>query len=418
MRRPGDVTDAAPSMLGFDLVRPLETDWRESLDDVAKMRRWPTSHDVSRLARHVKALSAAYNDPTRARATAATDGAARLGFFFARDVPKSAAAVRELVSTGAIGLDRDLRVLDLGAGMGAATWGIARAIDAAGGRGKVEATWVDPDRTALEVGVDLLRHRQGAASLGIRVDAVAESLTRLGGLGSFDLIVASGLLSELDVVADGPTRVERHATLLAHLIERHAASNGSLVIVEPALRDRTRHLHAVRNALLTRGHTVFAPCLHSAPCPALERPPDWCHDDLRVDLPPWLIPVARASGLRYEGLTLAYLVIRRDGMRLADALACRETATRARVVSEAMRSKGKRDAFLCGEFLTKDDDRATGVAARVRATRLDREGSELNAAWESVGRGDLLVFDPPLRSPSPRIGAFTAVRSVDRTPPR
>src|SRR5258708_26429783 len=109
-------------MLGGALVRSLEDDWRDVLDGVAKARGWPTSRDVAALASRVAALSAAYNDPGRARAAVRDAGAARLGFSFARDVPKGAAAVRELVALRALVPAAALRVLDVGAGLGATTW--------------------------------------------------------------------------------------------------------------------------------------------------------------------------------------------------------------------------------------------------------------------------------------------------------
>ena len=435
-----------PLMLGLDLVRPLEPDWRGSVDDVARAQRWPTTHDVARLAASVRALSAAYNDPSQARASAETDGAARLGFFFARDVPKGAAAVRELVATGALRLDEVLRVLDLGAGMGASTWGIARALEAAGKRGTVHATWVDTDRRALDVGMALASRREGRSPIALRVDAQQGSLTQLGPLGTFDVVMASGLLSELDVGMDGPTRVQRHAALVSNLLEHGTQPHGAVVLVEPALRDRTRHLHAVRDALLALGEleggreappasmgelergreappssmarTVFAPCLHTGTCPALVRESDWCHEDLRIDLPTWLVPVARAAGLRHEGLTFAYLILRRDGIRLVDALASAGPCTRARVVSESMRTKGKREAFLCGEFPSGSNDPSARSAARVRATRLDRDRTELNAAWEHVDRGDLLVIDPAIEPSRARVGRNADVKSIDRCPGR
>ena len=70
-----------------------------------------------------------------------------------------------------------------------------------------------------------------------------------------------------------------------------------LVVVEPALRDRTRHLHRVRERLMaSEAVTLFAPCLHRAACPALATKGDWCHEDLPLDLPEWLVPLARAAG--------------------------------------------------------------------------------------------------------------------------
>jgi hypothetical protein len=194
--------------------------------------------------------------------------------------------------------------------------------------------------------------------------------------------------------------------MLRGWLERRVNEGGSLVIVEPALRDRTRHLHRVRDALVAAGATLFAPCLHAGACPALVRETDWCHEDLDVDLPEWLVPVARAAGLRREGLTFSYLVLRRDGRTLAAAVRASPSASVLRVVSGAMPSKGKREAFLCGELL---DAAGARVPARVKAARLDREETAANAAWDAAARGDLLVAEPALQLDRPRVGPDTAL---------
>ncbi|HEY8042552.1 MAG TPA: small ribosomal subunit Rsm22 family protein [Polyangiaceae bacterium] len=399
-------------MLGRDLVRPLDDGWRETLDAVARSRGWPTSRDVARLAARVTDLSAAYNDASRARAGVRDAGAARLGFSFARDVPKGAAAVRELVATGVLRLGGVLRVLDVGAGLGATTWGVVRALEASGARGAVEVTWVDADAEALDLAAAVARRRAGHGAVELRPRTAARAVGPLDDLGRFGLVLAGQVLSELDVGAPDEVRVERHASLLRGWLERRVDDHGALVVVEPALRDRTRHLHRVRDALAASGATVFAPCLHAAPCPALARDTDWCHEDLPVDLPPWLVPVARAAGLRHEGLTFSYLVLRRDGASLAGVVPARSGAARLRVVSDAMPSKGKREAFVCGEL-------ASGgglVPARVRAMRLDRDATEANAAWDRLAKGDILTIEPAPQLDRARIGRGTQVSatSADR----
>lgn len=110
---------------------------------------------------------------------------------------------------------------------------------------------------------------------------------------------------------------------------------------------------------------------------------DWCHEDLPIDLPEWLHPVARAAGLRYEGLTFSYLVIRHAGLPTL-----REHAP-LRVVSDLIRTKGKREAWVCGDPLSDGGERKT------RRVRLDRDASSSNRAWEEVGRGDLISLTPP-----------------------
>jgi ribosomal protein RSM22 (predicted rRNA methylase) len=424
------------------LVRPLEDDWRDAIDAVARARSWPTSRDVAKLGARVAELSRAYNDPSRARAAMAEAGAARLGFSFARDVPKGAGAVRELVATGALRMpaDRPLRVLDLGAGLGATTWGLARALEAAGAAGVIEATWLDTDAQALDLGAALVRARQTAVTSPIRLDVT----TRIGSVGMtavldrFDVVLLGQVLSELEVALTEDERRADHAELLRALVEDRIELDGAVVVIEPALRDRTRHLHRVRDAVLAEAAaaraagsepgaesvTLFAPCLHEGPCPALARESDWCHEDLSVDLPAWLVPVARAAGLRHEGLTFSYLVLRRRGPRLVDAIAMTSpsesaaTAVRLRVVSEAIRTKGKREAFVCGELMQASgllDASATPMLApgRVRLMRLDRDANPGNAAWERITRGDLLVVAPPPALERPRIGSTSSASHAD-----
>jgi SAM-dependent methyltransferase len=398
-------------MIGLALVRPLEDDWRRTLDAIALRRRWPTSCDVAELAARVARLSRAYNDATVASTDVRDAGPARLGFSFARDVPKGAAAVRELVALGLLRLDHgSLRVLDVGAGLGATTWGVVRALEAGGGGGEVQATWLDPDAQALELGTGLLRERERDSTPGriaLRVTAIRRSVSSadgLDGLGRFDLVLVGQVLSELDVGASGEDRVRRHSALLHGLLERCTTDQGALVVVEPALRDRSRHLHAVRDELVAQGATIFAPCLHSGQCPALARESDWCHEDLPVDLPRWLWPVATAAGLRREGLTFSYLVARRDGGRLAEAPG-RTPAVRLRVVSQPMRTKGKRELFVCGDLVGA----GAMVARRLKTMRLDRDAGPPNAAWAKLMRGDVVTVDPPPTEERPRVDAATRI---------
>jgi SAM-dependent methyltransferase len=403
-------------MLGRDLVRPLESDWREVIDAIARARGWPTTSEPAKLGARVRELSDAYNDPTRAKASARDAGAGRLGFSFARDVPKGAAAVRELVATGLLRVSGTLRVLDVGAGLGATTWGVLRALDAAGQCGIVDATLVDADAAALDLARAIAAAGPRQSTMSLRVRAVARPAGALEDLQRFDLVLVGQLLSELDVDVPEEARAHRHATLLHRWLQEKLEPHGSLVVVEPALRDRTRHLHRVRDALVASGATVFAPCLHAAPCPALAREGDWCHEDLDLDLPDWLVPVARAAGLRREGLTFSYLVLRRDGTNLAGVMRAPAGAARLRVVSQAMPSKGKREVFVCGELAgaasPASGETARLVPGRVKAARLDRDASTVNTVWEEVGRGDLLAVTPPPEENKPRIGSTSRVERL------
>jgi hypothetical protein len=124
-----------------------------------------------------------------------------------------------------------------------------------------------------------------------------------------------------------------------------------------------------------------------------------------VDLPSWLVPVARAAGLRRQGLTFSYLVVRKDRARLADSLPVRPGATRLRVVSDVMASKGKLESFVCGEL----GSGASLAVARARVARLHRDASGKNVAWKRLSRGDLIVVEPAPSRERPRIDAETSV---------
>ena len=356
----------------------LDDAWLNVLDDVAE-----TSHLAlapARLAAAVRAVSDAYNSADFARARGSRALAARLSFFFPRDVPKVGAAARELLACGV--LPRDwLRVLDFGAGLGASTWGLARALASTGARIKLDATLVDDDAQALGVAraIATRRAREEDVDVAITTGPRPE--------GAYDVVLVGQSLGEITQEDNG------QVALLEGLLQRSLAPSGALIVVEPALRERTRRLHRVRDRLLELGYTVFAPCLHEAPCPALADDDAWCHEDVRVDLPPRVAAVARAAGLRWQGLTFSYLVLRRDG----EMLGKHAGAGAQRVVSLPIVTKGKRELYLC----------ADGVRRKV--ARLDRHGQK-NDAWTRAERGDVLAFDPPLAVEASRVSAETVVR--------
>ena len=148
------------------------------------------------------------------------------------------------------------------------------------------------------------------ANLAVELPAVA---------GRFDLVVAAHLLNELFVdrqpaerVALRVRRIRAWSTLLA--------PNGVLILIEPALRDTSRELLAVRDQVLAAGGLhVLAPCFWTGPCPALALERDWCHDAAPVPSKP--------------RVDFSYLVLRAEPVPPAPTL--------NRVVSDPMPEKGR-----------------------------------------------------------------------------
>ncbi|HET9992363.1 MAG TPA: small ribosomal subunit Rsm22 family protein, partial [Kofleriaceae bacterium] len=208
------------------------------------------------------------------------DLAARAAFFTIADAIKIQVPLAELRGRGALPSFAPLRVVDLGAGCGALGLGLA----AAGLSFSYQA--LDRDGDALAIASKALR----AFAPSIQVATTACDVTKQP-LPAADLIVMGTLLNELPPDKRLPL-VERALAAIA--------DDGAVIILEPALRDTTRALHELRDAILARGAAhVFAPCTRrGAPCPALADADDWCHEDRLVKLPPHTAELARVTHLR------------------------------------------------------------------------------------------------------------------------
>ncbi len=336
----------------------IDASWRERLDAVASSAGLPTSRHP-RLGDWVRGVSDAYNQAAFPLRWTPERTAARLHFFLPRDAMKVATALRDVPLPEG---DGPLRLHDFGAGIGASALGAVLGLRARGVSRPIRLGLSDSDAAGLALAARVLGGLPGV------------ELSRE--LSLPDLVLFSNVLVEVDHGRPEPARIEAHA----RLVQNHRAS--LVLVVEPALRDCARRLQAVRDRLVAAGVPVLAPCTHDAPCPLLRRDTDWCHDDLPVDLPPWLHPVARGAGLRWQGLTYARLV-------LGQAPAARPCF---RVVAPPRDSRGRKERLLCG---TLDGDVLTWV------DRLEKHASEANAAWATLGRGDGLDLVPAGRRVEP-----------------
>ncbi len=299
---------------------------------------------------------------TKTHAVAALD--ARLRFFLPRDLAKVWLPLSELAERGLIP-SGDLRVLDLGCGLGTTSLGLASFVR---GPRTVRVDAIDHDAGSVSVFRDVARAlSEELAPVRLEVNVTVGDLQKVSGEG-YDFILLGLSLNEL-----AKNEEER-----AILLKRWVASlrpNGALIVIEPALRETTRALQQTRDHLVAAGVSVFAPCTHAHPCPMLANERDWCHDEIDVRLPDALKEIARAAGLRFERLTFSYLTLRRDDAML------NARAEVYRVVSHPLKSKGKRELHLCG------------TQGACIAMRLDRHASESNASFEEARRGDLVAVD-------------------------
>src|SRR5215813_12455975 len=210
---------------------------------------------------------------------------------------------------------RPRSVLDLGSGPGPVAFA---AMDA--GASEVTAA----DRSAAALGLARALAAEAEEPLATRAWTDGAALPE----GRFDVITLGHVLNELGRGAGAiPDR--------AALLQRAAAQlrpGGSIVVLEPALRETSRELLAVRDQLVSRGFAIRAPCLWRGGCPALHKASDWCHAERTWAPPPMLDALAREAGLHKESLKMSYLVVAPPGEPWAEPPAGRLF----RIVSEPL----------------------------------------------------------------------------------
>ncbi len=315
-----------------------------------------------------------------------THRAAYLAYFLPVNLAKVQALLDEMPPPEADG--RPLWVLDVGSGPGTGALAVLDWLREKGGEGRAlevvalelsksaisdaEALWAAYVRAAGVCTATLVPVRADVAK-GQWMDEV-----RARRPGGYDLIIAANVLSE---IGDGTRNALDQRTVLAEGLLSLLAPHGSLIIMEPALRDISRNLHEARDTLLAkRACTVYSPCLHEHPCPALVKADDWCHEE-RPWTPPTIVSaIDKEVGFIKDALKFSYVILRKDGRTVVP-----RAADRYRVVSELRVMKGEKRAWLCNE---------TG---RPEVGRQDRLRSETNKAVDDWHRGAIVRVDQIVR---------------------
>jgi ribosomal protein RSM22 (predicted rRNA methylase) len=233
-----------------------------------------------------------------------------------------------------------------------------------------------------------------AGITGARLQAKEADLKRaLDGLfrgqiqqaGPYDLIILANCLNELSESIDARTRLVAAALSLL-------APQGTVMIMEPALRETSRALHRVRDLLLQEKRcTVYSPCLHEERCPALVDPDDWCHEERAWEPPASIQRMDREVGFIKDALKFSYLLLRTDGRTIAP-----RSPDTFRLVSELRKLKGDTRAWLCNEL------------GRQEVGRLDRALSPSNSAWERCQRGTIVRIEGITKKEGSTLGRIPA----------
>jgi ribosomal protein RSM22 (predicted rRNA methylase) len=190
----------------------------------------------------------------------------------------------------------------------------------------------------------------------------------------FDLVILANCLNEMFLGAKDP--IGAQAGLVAEVLAL-LAPHGTIMMVEPALRETSRALHQVRDRLLQEKRcTVYSPCLHENSCPALINPDDWCHEERLWEAPGSIQEIDKEVGFIKDALKFSYLLLRKDGKRIVE-----RRSDVYRVVSELREMKGEKRAWLCNE------------QGRQEVGRQDRLVSPQNEAFDAWHRGAIVQVE-------------------------
>ncbi|ADO74430.1 small ribosomal subunit Rsm22 family protein [Stigmatella aurantiaca] len=256
--------------------------------------------------------------------------------------------------------NRPRQVLDLGSGPGPLAFA---ALDA----GAKEVTAADRSKPALALARSL------ATEAGEALATREWDPTRKAPLpeGAYDLITMGHVLNELYGTGDGA--IAPRAALLEQVLAQ-VKKGGSLLVLEPALRETSRALLKVRDVLVGKGYAVRAPCLFRGNCPALVKESDWCHAERPWPMPRVVEELARAAGLHKESLKMSYLMLAPAGEAWPEP----PPGRLFRIVSESLEGKGRQRYIGCGP------EGRLGLALQ------EKHRTEKNERFFKLQRGDVL----------------------------
>lgn len=184
-------------------------------------------------------------------------------------------------------------VLDVGAGMGTATWAIESTIDTV-----EKITCIEREPAMISFGKILMKD---SPSLLAKTEWISCDMRDLRLSQKFDLVVASYAIGELSDT-DREKVVEKLWSI----------TNKILLIVEPGTPLAFSNLRTARGQLIGADAFVVAPCPHSDTCPLPDD--DWCHFTCRISRSR-LHKQLKGGDAPYEDEKFAYLAVARDSIQ-------------------------------------------------------------------------------------------------------
>jgi len=359
------------------------------------------SGSIKQLAQAVRELSRIFTKERDRLSVSYLDsshlGAAYLQYFLPVNLAKIQRLLNEMPTPE---LDESFSVLDLGSGPGTGAlavldWWQQQTLPYA-----LSVTAVDSSKAALSQARQLWDRYCQAATVGAASLQSYEGdlerrvwLEQIKQRAPFDLIILANCLNELFIGAQDSIKMR---TCLVTEALSLLAPHGTMLIVEPALRETSRALLHMRDRLLQEKHcTIYSPCLHENGCPALVNPTDWCHEERAWEPPMIIQQIDNEVGFIKDALKFSYLLLRKDGKTIAE-----RRPDVYRVVSELRVMKGEKRAWLCNE------------QGRQEIGRQDRLASPQNEALDNWHRGAIVQIEKVVHKE--RHGKLSTLGRIER----
>lgn len=323
-------------------------------------------------------------------------------FFFPQTFTRVGFPLRELLAYRGWTppAERPLRILDLGAGSGAALFGAVRMLQAQGHTGPMEATAVDQSQESLTLARTIahdLTDLWPQTSWTMREGNLGRPSTWPSTPRQWDIILLSFSFNE----AFFDQAIDAQLAWLEQVQER-LAPGGILLLLEPALRETSEQLERLRDRLgEQRAWTIAGPCLHHRHCPLLSEGKFWCHEVRQWQPPESLSFINRKLYRSVQSLKFSYLALE-NTPRMEDG-GGEGGAGKARLIAPMTEVKGKFITSGCAA-----DGRKHGYELQTRGL------SKPQRKWlHTMERGDIVELFPltPLGNGEVfRLGGMEAIR--------
>jgi ribosomal protein RSM22 (predicted rRNA methylase) len=300
-------------------------------------------------------------------------------YWFPQNFVKTKIVLSEALNKGAFNKKSEIRFLDLGSGSGA---GLFSAVSFFAERGnKISAVAVEKSKTAIKILKEMYSELKSSLKFDLNViegdmrnteflkKVISKDMT-------WDLVLIDYSLGEAFYGVEEEEFIEWFFKV-AELLR----VGGTLIIIEPALKETSERLERVRDIIAKRdGFYIVAPCPHRYPCPLLKEARFWCHEVRTWVLPNSLRQIDRRFSYTLNDLRFSFLVLMKGEEK--------QHSVHPRLISPVAKLKGKFIFRLCG---TDGKIHTVEVLKRNADERVKDILSTLKRGDEVGGRLELLL---------------------------